>query len=175
MRKCIGVLVFLLLLFSAATALCQGGPAEGTITDEEYGIYRLVVAKLEGRCSVDQETLAGVGIDPGAMSAAGIQIDADIIKDYNEKNIKKRTLAAAFVHAMTPGSGDGLEGRKKATFSRIGFDRQKRRALLIMGITLYYPEDVMNEGKYVLLEKKTEKWTIIHWTSAWKMQLGLIH
>lgn len=174
MRKCSGLLVCFLLLLSAATAFCQNKSGQATITEEEYEIYRLVIAKLAGRCAVDSETLAGVRIDPGKMSARGIQADKDIMEDFNVKNIKAYKLAAAFVSAMASGSEDSLEGRKKVTFTRIGFNREKQRALLIMGMTLYYAEDIMNEGTYVILEKENGRWTIGSTVSAWEMRLGLI-
>ena len=175
MKNCIGILGILLLFLLRATAFCQSGPPEGAITGEEYAIYRLALERLWGSYSVDKETLDGVRADRDPMTPAGrIHLDADIINDFNEKNLKKYTLSEAFILEMAHGSGDRSEGRKKATFSRIGFDRERRHALLLIGTTLYYPEDVMNEGKYVFLEKQKDKWMIRNTTAAWNMRLGLI-
>ena len=77
MKKLIGMLGVSLLFLSVVAAFCQSVPVEGTITDEEYGIYKLVIAKPEGWTSVDQETLADVRVDAATMiSAGGIQLDA---------------------------------------------------------------------------------------------------
>lgn len=175
MKRLVGILGISLLLFPAASVLCQSETGESTIADEEYGIYRLVADNLAGRFSVNKETMGGVRVDADVMiSANGIQPDADTIKDFNEKNDKKHRLSEAFVRVMTKNSGISGEGRQVVTFSRIGFDREKRHAMLVMGITLYYPEDVMNEGKYVFLEKQKDGWTIRNTTVAWNMRLGLI-
>ena len=174
MRICIGLLTFSLLLFLAATAPCQKESAADTITGEEYEIYRLVIAKLEGRCDVDGETLAGIQIDPGELSARGIQVDRGMTEDFNSKNAKTYQLSAAFIYEMETGSKSGLEGRQKATFSRIGFEREKRRAVLIVGRTFYYAEDIMNEGQYVFLEQKGGMWMVAETAGAWPVQMGRI-
>ena len=75
---------------------------------------------------------------------------------------------------METDSKGGLEGRKKATFSRVGFNQERRCALLVMGMTLYNAEDIMNEGTYVFLEKKNGKWTVAKTAGAWNAQLGPI-
>ena len=175
MRKWIWIPAVSLLLLSAVSAFCQSGPAENAITEEEYGIYRLALGEPGGRSSVDNETLAGIRADADwLIRPPRIQPAPDMVKDFNEKNFKAYNLSEAFVREMAQDSGGGREGRKKTTFSRIGFDREKRHALLLMGITLYYPEDVMNEGQYVFLEKKDGKWTIVNTAEAWRMRLGPI-
>jgi hypothetical protein len=175
MGKFMGMLGVFLLLFSGAAAFCQSGPGEDTITDEEYGIYRLVIEKLEGRSPVDKETLVCSGPDPKRMLFEGkIPPAPDTLKDFNEKNLRRYTLSDAFVQEMTR-KPDGLfEGRKMAALSRVGFDGEKRHAMLLMGITLFYPKDVMNGGTYVFLEKKNGMWTVVRTAVAWSMRLGKI-
>lgn len=175
MRKWIKMAAVSLLLLPAASAFCQGGPVESAITEEEYGIYRLVLGEPGARSSVDSRTLAGIRADADwLIPPAGMQPAPDTVKDFNEKNFKVYRLSEAFVREMAQDSETGLEGRKKTTFSRVGFDRERRHALLLMGIVLYYPEDIMNEGQYVFLEKKDGAWTIVKTARAWGMRLGPI-
>lgn len=173
MGKNIWVYAIVLLLISAVSAFCQTGPAEGEITEEEYGIYRLVLQDQKGWSTVGRETLSGVRADFDALiPPAEIKPSPDIRKDFNEKNLKTHRLSDSFVQAMAEGSGGSREGRTKITFSRVGFDQEKRRALIVIGIAWYYPEDVMNEGKYVFLEKRDGKWRVVDTTRAWPVRLG---
>lgn len=175
MQTLIGILIVSVLSFPAAMAFCQSQPVEGAISDEEYGIYRLVAEKLEGRCPVDTETLDGLRVDAQTMTSAGEQQpDGAIIEDFNRKNVEKHTLSESFVREMATGAGNGFEGRKKAAFSRIAFDRQRRRALLVMGMTFYHPEDLTNAGTYVFLEKENQAWAIRRTAEAWPTTLGPI-
>lgn len=173
MKGFMGMLGVSLLLFSAAGALCQSGPDADAIDAEEYGIYQLVVEKLEGRCPVEKETLDGVRADAEPlMLSVKFQLDADIIQDFNRRNLKRYTLSEAFVDGMARGYEAGTKGRKKATLSRVGFNGERRRALLLVGITLYYPEDIMNEGTYVFLEKQNDRWAVVKTAGAWNMRMG---
>lgn len=173
MRKAVWIQAVLFLLSSAVPAFCQSGSADDEITQEEYGIYRLVLKKQREWSSVDRETLAGVRADfDDPIRPAGMKPPPDLRKDFNEKNIKVHRLSDAFLQETAQGSGGNREGRKKITFSRVGFDGEKRRALIIIGIAWYYPEDVMNEGEYVFLEKRGGEWTVVDTTRAWAVRLG---
>jgi len=175
MRRLIWIAEVLLFLFSATSAPCQSSFDEETVADEEYGIYRQVLQRVGGASSVDNETLGGVRADAATlMVASGVRLESDIVQSFNTKNFKKHLLSESFLKEMSQASGPSWDGRKKVTFSRVGFDGLKRRALLLVGSTFYCPEDIMNEGKYLLLEKKDNKWTVVKTITAWNMQLGKI-
>ena len=53
-----------------------------------------------------------------------------------------------------------------------GADWQMRRAVLIIAVAFYHPEDVMNEGMYVFLEKQENQWKVERTAKAWDMRLG---
>lgn len=173
MRKRLWIQAITFLLLPATSAFCQTGPAEDRITQEEYGIYRLVLERQGLRSSVDRETLAGVRADFNALiPPARMTPPPDLVKDFNEKNLKSHKLSDSFLQETAQCTGGNLEGRKKITFSRVGFDGERRHALIVIGIAWYYPEDVMNEGEYIFLEKRDGKWTVVDTTSAWPMHLG---
>jgi hypothetical protein len=44
--------------------------------------------------------------------------------------------------------------------------------MLIIALAYYRPEDVMNEGMYVFLEKQENQWKVVHTTRAWDGRLG---
>ena len=173
MKKRIWIQAITFLILSAASAFCQTGPTEDRITQEEYEIYRLLLETQREWSSVDGETLSGVRADFDALiPPARMTPPSDLVKDFNEKNLETHKLSDSFVQETIQGSGGNRQGRKKITFSRVGFDGERRRALLVIGIAWYYPEDVMNEGKYILLEKNDGKWAVVDTTTAWPMRLG---
>ena len=44
--------------------------------------------------------------------------------------------------------------------------------MLIIAVAYYHPEDVMNEGMYVFLEKQENQWKVVRTAQVWDMRLG---
>jgi hypothetical protein len=175
MQNRIWIALSALMLFTGASAFCQDVPAEDAISAEEYAIYRLALGNPVGWSAVAKETLAGVRADAdGLIPPAGIRPDPDMLKAFNAINSRQYPLSADFLGETAQDAGDGFEGRRKTTFSRVGFDPQRRQALLIVGTTWYTPEDIMNEGHYIFLENIDGKWTVAGSARAWDMRLGPI-
>ena len=175
MRRFIWIAAAILLLFSAASSLCQSSFAEEMITGEEYAIFRLALEKVGGASSIDEETLDDVQVEEDILRiSTGIRLDADIVHNFKAQNLKKHTISKSFLQERMQVAGFGLKERKKVAFSRVGFDKSMRHAMLLVGITFYYPEDIMNEGLYLFLEKKDGKWTVGKKATAWSMRLGKI-
>ena len=103
---------------------------------------------------------------------AGIHLTADMANAFNAKNLITYKLSDDFLTEASQNFGNGLTGKKKITLSRPGFDRQMRRAVLIIAVAFYHPEDVMNEGMYVFLEKQENQWKVERTAKAWDMRLG---
>jgi hypothetical protein len=162
------------ILVLALSAFGQNAE-KGEIPDEEYGIYTLAMEAMGGASSVNGETLQGVWKnyllnffeDP-------VKPAPDLVQDFDEKNKTPYNLSESFVRASKKESVGPLDGKKKATFSRVGFDLKKGQALLIVGLTYVVPHDVMNEGKFVLLHKMEGKWVVEKTLQAWDMRLGEI-
>jgi hypothetical protein len=163
------------LMFWATWAFCQSSRAEDAITEEEYGIYLRALQKIGRASSIDIETLDGVKFDiEDLMMDPGVRPDGELVQDFNAKNINKYQLSESFVREAGRSPGFGREGSKMVTFSRIGFDRQKQRALLLAGSTFYQVKDIMNEAEFLLLEKKDGRWKVQNTITAWRMRLGKI-
>jgi hypothetical protein len=162
-------------MFWATWTFCQGSRAEEAIPVEEYGIYLRALQEIGGASSIDKETFDGVKFEvEDLMIAPGVRPDGEVIQNFNAKNSKKYTLSESFIREAAQASGFGREGRKMVTFSRVGFDRQRQRALLLVGSTFYYRKDIMNEAAFLLLEKKDGRWTVQNTITAWRMRLGKI-
>jgi hypothetical protein len=175
MRRFIWIGGAILLLFSVSSSLSQSKFAEELITDEEYAIFRLALEEVGGTASIDKETLDDVLVEDDALRlSTGIRPDADMVHNFKAQNLKKHPISTSFLQEMTQVAGFGREERKKVSFSRVGFDKPKRHAMLLVGSTFYYPEDIMNEGMYLFLEKKAGKWTVGKKATAWSMRLGKI-
>ena len=175
MRRFIWIVGAILLLFTASSALSQSCFAEEMITNEEYTIYRLALEEEGGAFSIDKETLDDVLVEDDALRlSTGIRPDADIVHNFKAQNLKKHPISTSFLQELTPVAGFGREERKTVSFSRVGFDKPRRHAMLLVGITFYYPEDIMNEGIYLFLEKKAGNWTVGKKATAWSMRLGKI-
>lgn len=174
-RRFIWIAAAILLLFSASPYLCQSCFADEVITGEEYAIFRLALEKVGGASSIDEETLDDVQFEDDTLRIlTGIRPDADMVHSFKAQNLKKHTIAKAFFQERTQVAGFGREERKMVTFSRVGFDKPKHHAMLLVGVTFYYPEDIMNEGIYLFLEKKDGKWAVEKTATAWSMRLGKI-
>ena len=175
MRRFIWIAATILLLFSASFSLCQSSFAEEMITGEEYAIFRLALEKVGGTSSIDEETLGGVEVEDDTLRIlTGIRPDAGMVHNFKAQNLKKHTISKSFLQEGTQVAVFGREERKQVTLSRVGFDQSKRHAMLLVGITFYYPEDIMNEGMYLFLEKKDGKWAVEKTATAWSMRLGKI-
>jgi len=175
MKKLIWNMAVSLLFFSTMPAFCQSDPGGSAIPDEEYDIYKVILANLLEWCEVDSQTLSGAWPEADIMTSGGRgRLDRDLLKDLNAKNLKRYQLSNAFLAKMARGSENNRSSRQQVTFSRVGFDREQRHALIVVGRTFYYPEDVMNEGNYVCLEEKNGKWTVVNTYRAWSMRLGKI-
>lgn len=173
MQKYLRGLVMGLLVFTGTPAFCQDGLGEAVLSAQEYEIFRQALATQRAWSSVNPETMATVQADADWLKPpVGIHLAPDLVKAFNQQNAQTHQLSATFLGETSPGAGTALTGRKMITLSRPGFDQPMRHALVIMAITYYYPEDVMNEGVYVFLEKKEARWTVMHTATAWDMRLG---
>ncbi|MBA3029734.1 MAG: hypothetical protein FP816_13140 [Desulfobacteraceae bacterium] len=173
MKKRIGFPGILVLVWiMATTAFCQN-VGEDKIPDEEYGIYTLVMGEIGGASSVSSQTLNGLWAnyllnffeDP-------IKPGPELIRNFDDKNRDKHDLLESFVQKSKKEPVGLLDEKRQITFSRVGLDPLKGQGLLVVGLTYAQPEDVMNEGKFVFLQKKNGQWVVEKTTQAWDMRLG---
>ena len=173
MKKSIGFFGILFLVgFMATSAFCQNA-GENKITEEEYGIYTLVMGEIGGASSVSSQTLNGLWAnyllnffeDP-------IKPGPELIRNFDDKNRDTHDLLEFFVQKSKREPMGRLGEIRQITFSRVGIDPIKAQGLLVVGLTYVQPEDVMNEGKFVLLQKKDGQWTVDKIIRAWDMRLG---
>lgn len=164
----------LLLTVGNSSAFCDESP-NGAISEKEYFLFRQVLLAQSGWTSLSAETLSDIQADADWLNPpVGIQLTTHLINDFNVKNSKAYRLSEAFLQEKFGNTSAGLEEKKRITLSRAGFDHEKGQALLIMAITYTYPEDVMNEGKYVFFENRDGHWKIRQTIKAWGMRLGPI-
>jgi len=166
-------LVIAMVLLAGTSAFCPSAGGEEAITAQEYEIFRQVLTTQRPLSAVNPETTATVkaGAD-WLIPPVGIDLPADMANAFNAKNSIVYKLSADFLTEASRNYGHGLTGKKKITLTRPGFDKQMRRAMLIIVAVYYYPEDVMNEGTYVFLEKPENQWKVVHTANAWDMRLG---
>jgi hypothetical protein len=173
MKKSRKITVILIFALSMAHAAFGQSPEKTEIPDEEYGIYTLAMEAVGGASSVNGETLNGEWKDYLLnFFEDPVKPGPDLVKDFNQKNKAPYPLSAAFIQASKKEPVRPLGDKRQARFSRPGLDLKKGQALLVVGLTYVYPEDVMNEGKFVLLGKKDGKWVVEKTIQAWDMRLG---
>ena len=166
-------LVISLVLLVGTSAFCPSAGGEEVITAQEYKIFRQALATQRPWSAVNPETMATVKAGADWLKPpAGIHLTADMANAFNAKNLIPYKLSDDFLTEASQNYGKGLTGKKKITLSRPGFDNQMRRAMLIIAVAYYLPEDVMNEGMYVFLEQQANQWKVVHTASAWDMRLG---
>jgi hypothetical protein len=166
-------LVITLVLLAGTSAFCPRAGGEEAITAQEYEIFRQALATQRPWSAVNPETMATVQAGADWLKPpAGIHLTADMANAFNAKNLIAYKLSDDFLMEASQNSGDDLTGKKKITLSRPGFDKQMRRAMLIIAVAYYHPEDVMNEGMYVFLEKQESQWKVVRTAKAWDMRLG---
>lgn len=166
-------LVITLVLLAGTSAFCPRAGGEEAITAQEYEIFRQALATQRPWSAVNPETMATVQAGADWLKPpAGIHLTADMANAFNAKNLIAYKLSDDFLTEASQNFGDGLTGKKKITLSRPGFDKQMRRAMLIIAVAYYHPEDVMNEGMYVFLEKQESQWKVVRTAKAWDMRLG---
>ncbi len=174
MQRYMYVLIIMLVLLAGTSAFCPSAGGDEAITAQEYEIFRQVLITQRPLSAVNPETMATVKAGADWLKPpAGIHLTADMANAFNAKNLITYKLSADFLTEASQNYGQGLTGKKKITLTRPGFDKQMRRAMLIIAVTYYQLEDVMNEGLYVLLEKQANQWKVVHTAQAWDMRLGL--
>jgi len=155
MQRYMHALVIALVLLAGTSAFCSSAGGEEAITAQEYEIFRQVLTMQRPFSAVNPETTATVKAGADWLKpSAGMHLTADMANAFNAKNSLVYRLSADFLTQASQNHGDGLTGKKKITLTRPGFDKQMRRAMLIIVAAYYLPEDVMNEGIYVFLEKQ---------------------
>jgi hypothetical protein len=173
MQRYIYALTIALVLLAGTSAYCPSAGDEKAITAQDYEIFRKVLTAQRPLSAVNPETMATVKAGADWLKPpAGIHLPADMANAFNAQNLIAYKLSDDFVTEASRNYGQGLTGKKKITFTRPGFDSQMRRAVLIIAVAYYHPEDVMNEGMYVFLEKQESRWIVVHTASAWDMRLG---
>ena len=166
-------LAITLMLLAGTPVFCPGAGGEEAITAQEYEIFRQALTTQRPWSGVNPETMASVQAGAAWLKPpAGIDLTAEMANAFNAKNLTAYKLSDNFLTEGSQNSGTGLTGKKKITLSRPGFDMQMRRAMLIIAVAYYHPEDVMNEGIYVFLEKQENQWKVVRTAKAWDMRLG---
>jgi hypothetical protein len=173
MQRYIYALVITLVLLAGTPAFCPSAGGEEAITAQEYEIFRQVLTTQRPWSAVNAETMATVQAGADWLKPpAGIHLTAEMANAFNAKNSITYKLSDDFLTEGFQNYGPGLTGKKKITLSRPGFDTQMRRAMLIIAVAYYQPEDVMNEGMYVFLEKQENQWKVVRTAQAWDIRLG---
>jgi len=158
------------LIFIAVPAVAEDS-AGSVITGMEYDVLKVVLAEYPS-VSVDKTTLSGTMFNDLDKFTFKPPLGQDIVGDLNEKNKVSCELPAELI-VQAPEKQDGVsEGRKSVRLSRAGFDKESKSALLVVQTTYYYPEDIMNEGEFILLYMRDGKWTVEKRATAWSMRLG---
>ena len=166
-------LVITLVLLAGTSAFCPGAGGEEAITAQEYEIFRQALATQRPWSALNPATMATVQAGADWLKPpAGIHLTAEMADAFNAKNLIPYKLSDDFLTEGFQNYGPGLTGKKKITLSRPGFDKQMHRAMLIIAVAYYHPEDVMNEGMYVFLEKQANQWKVVRTAQAWDMRLG---
>lgn len=145
------------------------------IPEQELAVVKAAVAALdEPDCRLDTATLAGQRLDRMALTISGIgALPEDLIDDFNGRNAQPRSLPAnPTVGKEQGGVVSPLRERRRCVLSRPGFDKGRKQALMLVKMVYFYPEDIMNEGTFLLLSWKNGNWVLDRKEPAWQMRLG---
>ena len=133
MQRYMYALVITLVLLAGTSAFCPSAGGEEAITAQEYEIFRQTLTTQRPWSAVNPETMAAVQAGADWLKPpAGIHLTADMANAFNAKNLITYKLSDDFLTEASQNFGNGLTGKKKITLSRPGFDRQMRRAVLII-------------------------------------------
>jgi len=145
--------------------------AAAVITGMEYEVFKTVLAEYPSY-SVDKATLSSTFFGELVKGKFFPPLDPDIIGDLNEKNKVACELPAEFIVQVPADQGRLHAGNKYVQLSRVGFDKESGKALVVVKTTYVAPRDVMNEGEFILLSSKDGKWTVEKKAEAWGTMLG---
>lgn len=157
------------------------------IGDEEYAVYSAALGNLHGVFAVPawgdvvfSTTLSGRRLDAETvahLARSGLAPDLALIEDFNHKNAQgHRILAGRLPPSFklsdnwTPAfrDRDGEGSVERLELSRVGFDSEGRRALVVVSHTFrgggraYH-----NSGGYLMLERQDGRWTVTGKTGGW--------
>lgn len=165
--------------------------AQSTIEAEEYAVYIDLLKLVYADDMKSEFVIAGstsrVHHTPDAYIKGLVQ-DPDVIRDFVDKGKKSAELHNKFklkskTVILDPGSQNRLEhthgsesfpvwAEFKKTYntrgllylSRVGFNKHRNKALVIMGLQI---GDLNGEGSYYLLVKGKKGWMIEKTVGAW--------
>ncbi|MDI6727876.1 MAG: hypothetical protein QMD44_02980 [Thermodesulfovibrionales bacterium] len=140
-----------------------------TIEPEEYEIFNAVLDKYHALVSLEKTTMSEKKLDNADVThlkRLSVHVDAYLTGDFNKKNSRSYELEKRFFkkryfmdesYQSFPGSG-----KESVGISRVGFNKEKDRALIFVRYkSITPPEAFYEEGNFVYLEKKEGKWVAI--------------
>jgi len=164
-------LVSVAILLSSNIAYAQPLKSSGLdmIEPDEYEIFNAVLDEYDAFVSLEKTTISERRIDNAAVThlkQSYVQIDNYLADDFNKKNSRSYELEKRFFkkryfmdesYQSFPGSG-----KESVGISRVGFNKEKDRALIFVRYkSITPPEAFYEEGNFVYLEKKEGKWVAI--------------
>ena len=174
--RCAPVLVAALAaLFGVSPCLAGDKATSDGVSMEELAVLKAVVSKMcDASCEIRGNTLSGHRLDRETFLMSGEEVPPEsLIADYNARNAAGRVIpdGAFSGAARKPHFLPGPPG-KSCQLSRPGFDKDGKRAMVVVKLVQVLPRDIISEGKCVLLLLKDGAWVADSTVQAWPARLG---
>ena len=152
---------------------------------DEYAVYRVALANLKGVLDIPaagnvilDATFSGRLLDAPTiahLARSDMVLDLVMIDDFNRKNavahrIAKGHLPPSFIlsNNWTPLLLESEESVERLEVSRVGFDKERTRAILLVTYTLRSRRDAYhNTGGYLMMERTGSQWTVSGRALGW--------
>ena len=155
------------------------------IDADEYAIYRVALQNLKGVIDVPNggdvvldATLSGRRLEADSiahLARNGMAPDLAMVQDFNRKNRQKYRIAKGHLPPpivladdWKPIFPDGVQSVERLELSRVGFDKSREHALLIVTYTLRSKHDAYHHsGGYLMLRRSEDQWVVIGKVIGW--------
>lgn len=154
------------------------------IDDDEYAVYAAALGNLGGVFDIPARsrvvfdvTLSRHRLDAESiahLARSGMSPDLVMIEDFNRKNARGSRLVPGRIPPpfilsdnWTPDfPSDG--GVERLELSRVGFDGERRRALVVISYTFRGGQRAFHgNGGYMMLEKQGNRWRVMGTAAGW--------
>lgn len=184
MKQCLprAVMTWTMILVSVLASSTSIAAPE--IDDDEYAVYGAALGNLAGVFDIPARsrvvfdtTLSSHRLDAGSiahLARSGMAPDLVMIEDFNRKNASRSRLAAGRIPPpftlsdnWTPDfPSDG--GVERLELSRVGFDGERRRALVVISYTFRGSQRAFHgNGGYMMLQKQDNRWRVMGMAAGW--------
>jgi hypothetical protein len=137
--------------------------ASYVINAHEYAVYAALLKQdHNARDSELNKQTYKTEISPrtaGFLKEQGLLLDDSMIADFNEKNANRHDLAPAFAAGHKGMKFQGA-GTDSVELSRVGFDLQRKKAVVFSRVTHIQQKAFYQENYFILLENSYGLWSI---------------